>query len=280
MKKSELNRIIICWLIVGLIIPCFITISGCGPSAEEKAALEKAKNDSIEAVKVKLQEDSMLAVQKMKPDSIDSVKSIVNIPKPDNDRKDSARIKFSHENAVSYKPNIYLYPESKIQISVNVSFPQGGEILKSDPAYGNGWNVSVDTNSMIDGKFNYLFYESTQPDVWQTDKGWLVKRIELRAFFVDNMAKYGFNYKEIVDFVVYWVPRLQDYEYYEIYPQETATINSVIALKFSVKPDNILRLFYVIKGTHSASGHIMKEPVINSGFARSGFYVAEWGVVL
>jgi hypothetical protein len=278
MKKINISSILVWLVFAGLLFPCFITITGCGPSAEEKAALEKAKNDSILAVKAKLQEDSMLVVLKTKEDSIKNIVS--DTTKPVNVRKDTVRINHPNNNQVSYKPNIYLYPESKIQVSVNVIFPKGGEILKSDPAYGSGWNVSVDTNSMIDGKYNYLFYESTQPDVWQKEKGWLVKREELRTFFVNNMAKYGFSFIESKDFVVYWVPRLKEYEYYEIYPQEAATINSVIGLKFSVKPDNILRLFYVIKGTHSASGHTMKEPVINSGFARSGFYVAEWGVVL
>jgi hypothetical protein len=278
MKKINISSILVWLVFAGLLFPCFITITGCGPSAEEKAALEKAKNDSILAVKAKLQEDSMLAVLKVKEDSIKNIVS--DTTNPVNVRKDTVRIKHPNDVHVAYKPNIYLYPESKIQISVNVSFPQGGEILKSDPAYGNGWNVSVDTNSMIDGKYNYLFYESTQPDVWQKEKGWLVKREELRTFFVNNMAKYGFSFIESKDFVVYWVPRLKDYEYYEIYPQEAAIINSVIALKFSVKPDNILRLFYVIKGTHSSSGHTMTEPVIDSKFTRSGFYVAEWGVVL
>ena len=43
---------------------------------------------------------------------------------------------------VAYKPNIYLYPTEKTQLTVNFEFPKGGKVIKSIPEYDEEWNVS------------------------------------------------------------------------------------------------------------------------------------------
>jgi hypothetical protein len=176
------------------------------------------------------------------------------------------------------KPNIYLYPDHNCQLSVMIDFPLGGDIVTSVPAYNTGWNVWVDTAGRINDTFEYLFYESIQPDVWQTDTGWVIKRNELNGFFEENLSAYGFSEHEISDFTSYWIPRLTAFNFYEIYPQMAERINSVIRLQISTPPDNTLRLFYVIRGTNS--GKHIEEPVISQNGCRSGFFVAEWGVIL
>jgi hypothetical protein len=102
---------------------------------------------------------------------------------------------------------------------------------------------------------------------------------ELNGFFLDNMQKSGFKGREIEDFLDYWIPRLTDYSYYEIYPQDSRIINSVINLEINKKPDNILRLFYLIKGANTINSNL-KNPGEPSVFNRSGFYVTEWGVII
>jgi hypothetical protein len=181
---------------------------------------------------------------------------------------------------VVYKPNIYLYPTEKSQISVNLSFPHGGKIITSIPYYGNGWMIDVDTSGLINNKYDYLFYESEQLDVWQLNEGWIIKRSELDKFFPNNMLRYGFTIREIKDFTDYWIPRLTNSEYYEIYPQDSDIIQTVIKLEISKAPDNILRLFYVIKGVDSDSNKKMSLPGENIQFKRNGFCVTEWGVIL
>ena len=65
------------------------------------------------------------------------------------------------------KPNVYIYPQEKTTMNVKLDFPEGGEIIESIPDYGKGWNITVDTNGLIDNSYSYLFYESIQPDIWQ-----------------------------------------------------------------------------------------------------------------
>jgi len=181
---------------------------------------------------------------------------------------------------VLYKPNIYLYPTEVSQISVKLIFPIGGKIITSIPAYENGWTINVDTLGIINNSYEYLFYESKQPDVWQLNEGWIIKRSELETFFKDNLLKHGFYGREIKDFIDYWIPRLTDFEYYEIYPQESNIIEKAVKLEISKTPENVFRLYYLIKGVNNDSNNKINIPSENFQFRRSGFYVTEWGVIL
>lgn len=177
-----------------------------------------------------------------------------------------------------YKPNIYIYPTDDIKLDVKIHFPNGGEVIKSIPEYNNGWSVNVTPEGLIDGEYTYLFYESVQPFNWQDTAGWVIPQIELGNFFSNNMKSYGFNNAEIKDFIDYWIPKLNDSEYYAIYPQDLTDLNEVINLEFSVKPDNLFRLFYVVKKANGQDLNL-KEPVV-SEFKREKFHVIEWGVLL
>jgi hypothetical protein len=191
--------------------------------------------------------------------------------------KDSLELTKEVEAAPAEKPNLYIYPTKKTELSVSVSFPQGGEVIKSEPLYNKTWNVSVEPNGKINEKFDFLFYESVQPDKWQYETGWSIKRQELKDFFEKNMDEYGFSEKEIKDFTDYWVPLLNNFDYYIIYPQEKNVIDELIQIKFSQKPEQFLRLFYVIQGVDSHQ--TIQEHIIKENFNRTGYFAAEWGVI-
>ena len=154
-------------------------------------------------------------------------------------------VKRIYDNITVFKPNIYIYPLLKLQLSVQLSFPLGGNIVESIPEYAKGWNVSIDTNGKINNQYNYLFYESTQPNLFQYEKGWCISRENLKAFFENNMAQYNFSSSEINDFTDYWMPLLTGYNFYCIYPQTNEIINKIIQLNFSVKPDHIHTAYFM-----------------------------------
>jgi len=178
------------------------------------------------------------------------------------------------------KPNIYIYPETTIQLELSLNFPMGGKIVTSIPEYGLGWNVTVTPEGTINDEYSYLFYESIQPDVWQMSEGWIIRKEDLKNFFTGNMALYGFSEREIKDFNEYWIPRLTGFPLFAIYPQEAFRIESVIQLNFSQQPDDVLRLFYIIKGIHEMPAIMITDPKIYNYFSRDGFHVSEWGVIL
>ena len=176
------------------------------------------------------------------------------------------------------KPNIYIYPKEQMNLDVNIDFPHGGEVTTSIPEYGSGWNdLDVDPSGKINDEFTFLFYESQNPDLCQYNKGWIIAQEDLELFFVKNMIATGFNEQEITDFTEYWIPILNDYPYYAIYPQYKEQLDRIIQLNFSQKPDNILRLIYNLKGLQD-NNLVLQEPEIPK-FNREGFFVVEWGVI-
>lgn len=183
------------------------------------------------------------------------------------------------EGMLAYKPNIYLYPKRKTKMSISLNFPQGGRVIKSDPAYPKAWqDISVKPNGRIDEKYDYLFYEASLPVKWQYNEGWSVLGKDLECFFLKNLSDYGFNDSEILDFVDYWVPKLIDFPYYNIYPQYTDKIDEVVELNISKNPKSVLRMFYVIEPVMSPKKTNISPPQIPA-FVRKGFTVTEWGVV-
>jgi len=179
---------------------------------------------------------------------------------------------------IVYKPNIYIYPIETIELEVKLDFPQGGSVIESIPKYNEGWNITVDTSGLINNEYRYLFYECKVPNLFQYDRGWIIKGENLTHFFQNNLAESGFSNEEILDFIEYWIPLLDSSTAYRIYPQYKDVISSIIGLIFSKEPDNLLRLFYVIKENSSLNVHL-HEPEIPE-FQREGYFVVEWGVIL
>jgi len=111
------------------------------------------------------------------------------------------------------------------------------------------------------------------------EKGWVVAKNDLKSFFSDNLASYGFAGREITDFTDYWIPRLVEHNYFLIYPQVTSIVDKVIRLDIFPRPDKVLRRHYVISETDDPKLSL-PEPETPVQFIREGFVVAEWGVIL
>jgi hypothetical protein len=175
------------------------------------------------------------------------------------------------------KPNIYLYPPEATEVSVRLSFPKGGGVTVSDPAYGDGWEVEVAPEGVIDGAYTYLFYEADVPVEWQHERGWLIESADLHGFFEGNLRAYGFNDREIRDFLEYWELRLTA-DYYAVFPQPAADIEPLIGLDVDPEPDSVLRLYYYLVADPPMGGELAPPEIPH--FEREGFSVVEWGVVL
>ncbi len=186
---------------------------------------------------------------------------------PSNGAPDSLHIK---------KPNIYIYPTRKMELSIKISFPQGGRITTSIPPYENGWTVTVDTTGLINDAYRYLFYECKVPHQFQKDEGWLVPAPEIESFFNENRQKFGFTVTEIADLIDYWIPQLNKYPYYLIFPQNTEIVNQTVQLWFSEPPTSMHRLYFLFQGVNRPEGYKLSPPAM-AGFTQDGFTVVEWG---
>lgn len=181
------------------------------------------------------------------------------------------------EWAIVYKPNIYLYPTETMNLCVSINFPKGGKVIHSIPDYSLGWCVNIEPSGKINNSYDYLFYESVQPNIWQHEKGWCIAKDNLEPFFTNNMQERGFAPNEINDFISYWIPILKTSPFYKIYPQEKSNIEQLINLDFSKQPQVFYRLYYVIEPVEESVS--ITEPK-STRFEREGFTAVEWGVVL
>lgn len=174
------------------------------------------------------------------------------------------------------KPVIYLYPEKETDVRVNLLFD--GELTCSYPKYQNGWQVKAFPNGRLvnraDGKeYSYLFWEGTanfEPDF---SKGFVVPGSDTEAFLRDKLSLMGLTPNEYNDFIVFWLPQMQDSPYNLISFQEEH-YQKVAKLEISPLPDSMLRIFMAYK---PLSEKTTVEEQNLKPFQRKGFTVVEWG---
>ncbi len=177
------------------------------------------------------------------------------------------------------KPVIYLYPEEKIKLNVEVS-PNGG-FTYTNPPYGEGWSVEADPSGQITdlktGKnYDYLYWEGMGLNYPVKDEGWVIKKEKLGEFFDKKLPILGLNEKEKTDFKNYWLGRLNVMPYYQISFLSMDEFNYLAPIKFApVAPQTLIRVMMEAKGLKVSK--IISEPQIPKTPARNGFTAVEWG---
>ena len=176
----------------------------------------------------------------------------------------------------SEKPVIYLYPEQAQEVYVQLELD--GEFTCTYPEYDNGWKVKAyPDGTLLDqdtGKeYNYLFWEGTSETEYDLSRGFVVEGKDTAEFLEEKLAYLGLNEKERNEFIVYWLPRMEDNKYNLItFQGEDYTEHA--KLKISPEPDSILRVFMVYKPLDKAIDIPEQEL---EPFEREGFTVIEWG---
>ena len=176
----------------------------------------------------------------------------------------------------SEKPVIYLYPEQAQEVYVQLELD--GEFTCTYQEYDNGWKVKAypdgTLRDQVTGKeYNYLFWEGTSETEYDLSRGFVVEGKDTAGFLEEKLAYLGLNEKERNEFIVYWLPRMEDNKYNLITFQGKAYTEHA-KLKISPEPDSILRVFMVYKPLDKAIN--MPEQELEP-FEREGFTVIEWG---
>jgi hypothetical protein len=173
------------------------------------------------------------------------------------------------------KPAIYLYPEEDSFVSVQLDI--NGKLIKDVPEYRGVWNVFVTKEGIIDGKYDYLFYEAELNKLELSKNGWIVKYEDLEPWFDENLPKLGLNEKEKLQFKEYWLKELSKSNYYEIKLLEDEFLKENMGIIVSPKPDTVIRLNFYFKPLKEKI--LLQEPLIVTP-ERIGFTVVEWGGIL
>ena len=173
------------------------------------------------------------------------------------------------------KPVIYLYPEDETEVSVKLDFD--GELTCTYPAYDNGWTVTAQPDgTLTDGSgqtYNYLYWEGVSNTEYDFSQGFCVPGGETAAFLEDALARLGLTRQEANEFIVYWLPRMEQNPYNLIAFQSDAYTDHA-RLTVTPEPDSLLRVFMAWKPLESP----VEIPAQDlPAFSRDGFAVVEWG---
>lgn len=171
-------------------------------------------------------------------------------------------------------PVLYLYPESEMDIEVKINLHGRGHITDSRPEYNNGWSVRATSEGIINGEYEYLFYEAAMSTPVNNRSGWLLDGQTLETDMRKLLGNHGLIEKEIDDFMEFWLPIIEGWSWYAVYPQEA---DELIGLDITPAPDNVLRVLWVIRPLEQRIR--LDTPPDIVPFERKGFTVVEWGVV-
>ncbi len=181
----------------------------------------------------------------------------------------------SPEEIQCRKPVIYLYPEKDTEVSVKLNL--NGELTCTYPAYNNGWNVTASPDGTLtdkDGKiYNYLYWEGTANTEWDFSEGFCVKGEDTAEFLEIALNKLGLTRREANEFIVYWLPIMQENPYNIISFQTDAYADNA-ELEISPKPDTLMRVFMAFKASTEEVNLPAQEL---SSPEREGFTAVEWG---
>jgi hypothetical protein len=179
---------------------------------------------------------------------------------------------------IEYKPVIYLYPVQKQLVDVKINYQ--GNLIVSYPKYNEGWRVTAYPdgrliNQLDNQEYSYLFWEGIDPKAnYDLSSGFMVKGADTAEFLQNKLAQLGLTPKEYNEFIVYWLPQMQNNKYNLIHFATKEEYNDRAKLEIKPQPDSLLRVFMVFKKSDEKAEVIPQE--IKS-FERIGFTVVEWG---
>ena len=189
---------------------------------------------------------------------------------------------FSYQNVrdmLTAKPVLYLYPEYELDVSVKLAFQ--GSLTVTYPTYNDGWNVRAYPDGHLINKtdgleYSYLFWEGvpkTAPQ-WNLNEGYCVAGADTASFLQKTLSELGLTPREYNEFIVYWLPQMQDNPY-NLITFQWEEYESLAPLTIYPTPDSVLRVFMVFAPLEKPVD--ITSPALRAPFVRNGFTVVEWG---
>ena len=178
---------------------------------------------------------------------------------------------------IDAKPIIYFYPENETELFVKLGKPEN--ITCSYPEYEQGWNIKAyPDGTLIDintgRKLYSLYWEGIHSEPINFNEGFVVKGEEVASFLEEKLSILGLNQFEAEEFIIYWLPKLQENKYNFIRFAPIEEINKNMPLELSSKPDSIIRVLMQYK---TIDNYIDVEEQKLETPERTGFVVVEWG---
>lgn len=178
---------------------------------------------------------------------------------------------------IAYKPIIYIYPEEDIDLTIKLG--NTNNLTFTYPKYNDSWNVRVSTDGNIydyDTNRNYygLYWEAYDYYKLDMNKGFVVRGEDTVKFLEEKLEILGLNEREINEFIIYWIDKIENNKYNFISFRSIDDINKTMPLEFSKNPDTLIRVMVDFK---KLDNYIEVEEQQLTKVERNGYTVVEWG---
>ena len=152
-----------------------------------------------------------------------------------------------------------------------------GKLTCTYPKYKGGWKVTaLPDGTLTDASgqtYNYLYWEGETYSQYDLTEGFCVKGEDTAKFLEDALKKLGLNRKEANEFIVYWLPIMEDNPY-NIISFQTENYTDAAKLNINPSPDTLIRVFMAWK---PSKGYVELPVQRFTAPERNGFTVVEWG---
>lgn len=175
------------------------------------------------------------------------------------------------------KPIIYLYPEEDMLVNVDLKIE--GKLTHTYPKYDNGWQVLARTDGTLfdeNGKEYYaLYWEGLGREDFMVNEGFVVPGEETIPFLERSLEILGLNRREANEFIVYWLPKLENNPYNLIH-FSTKEYEEIAALNITPEPETLIRVMMVYQPLQEKVD-LPVQDLSKLAKERKGFTVVEWG---
>ncbi len=173
------------------------------------------------------------------------------------------------------KPVLYFYPEEEIEVTVQLDVE--GELTCTYPSYEDGWKVTAAPDGTLTDEagqtYSYLYWEAESDVDYDLSQGFCIKGEDTAAFLEKALEQLGLTRKEANEFIIYWLPYMQNNPYNIIAFQEEVYTEAA-KLVIVPTPDTLIRVFMTWQPSEQFVE--LKEQRLMAP-DRSGFIVVEWG---
>ncbi len=182
------------------------------------------------------------------------------------------------EEIADAKPVIYLYPEKETEVNVKLTYD--GKLTCVYPEYNGGWTVRARPDGTLydkNGREYYCLYWEGQPNtprVYDKNVGFVVKGSDTAEFLREKLLYLGLNEREANEFIIYWLPQMEDNNYNYIYFSGEEYTKSA-RLDIDPAPDTLIRVMMVWEPLDIPRR--VTEQKLEKAPERNGFTAVEWG---
>ncbi len=173
------------------------------------------------------------------------------------------------------KPMIYIYPEKDMDVEVTLGNSE--LITTSYPKYNNSWKVFARKDGYLEyeGRTYYgLYWEGKNHKVKVEEDGFVIKGEDTSKFLEEKLEILGLNEREINEFIIYWLPKMEHNKYNYVRFETKEEIDEYMPLEISPKPESVIRVYMNYKALDEKIE--VKEQKLEK-VERKGYSVIEWG---